>query len=91
MSVGVYVVCVRYLDHFGVFSAFRSGPWSGRPTVVVHWHLMVQTFVLVFWFWLCSLPLVGLLNLPMKSHYGVGNGARVVIISVKIQTLTAGV
>jgi len=34
MSVALAVVCVRYLAHFGGFSAFRSGPWSGRPTVV---------------------------------------------------------
>jgi len=34
MSVGDCVVYVRYLDRFGGFSAFRSGPWSGRPAVV---------------------------------------------------------
>ena len=28
MSVGLAVVCVRYLAHFGVYFAFRSGPWS---------------------------------------------------------------
>jgi len=32
--VGLYVVCIRYLDRFGRFSAFRSGPQSARPTVV---------------------------------------------------------
>ena len=34
MSVGDCVVYVLYLDRFGVFSAFSSGPWSGRPAVV---------------------------------------------------------
>jgi len=29
-----FLVCVRCLDGFGGFSAFRSGLWSGRLTAV---------------------------------------------------------
>jgi len=32
----LFVFINRYLDHFSVFSAFRSSPWSGRPTMVLY-------------------------------------------------------
>jgi len=33
-----FLVCVRCLDRFGGFSAFRSGLWSGRLTTVPNAH-----------------------------------------------------
>ena len=35
ISAGACLFCLSHLDRFGGFSAFRSGPLSGRPTVVL--------------------------------------------------------